>query len=250
MSLNIMDLKNKCLSALFNRIDEAEDNLKGRKEDQIDRNYLYVHNLTEVPIKPKLLAAQSIRNALMYMCGKDWIKNQEFPNEITIDGKIINFNKQQWYDGIGYVSQNIFLSEQNIAENIAFGVNPEVIDQKAVERAAKIANLHDFVINELPEGYDTTVGELGVRLSGGQRQRIGIARALYQEANVLILDEATSALDNKTEELVIKSINNKGKDITILMIAHRITTLKHCNKIIELTGLKGLREVKYTDIIK
>jgi len=100
-----------------------------------------------------------------------------------------------------------------------------------LERAAKIANLHEFVVNDLPQGYATTVGDRGVRLSGGQRQRIGIARALYHNPRVLILDEATSALDNLTEQAVMEAVYNLGQDFTIIMIAHRLSTLRHCDQI-------------------
>ena len=113
----------------------------------------------------------------------------------------------------------------------AFGQEPKDIHQEAVEKAAKIANLHEFVINELPLHYKTTIGERGVRLSGGQRQRIGIARALYFNPQVLILDEATSALDNLTEKYVMDAVNNLSKHKTIIMIAHRLSTVKKCDKI-------------------
>jgi ABC-type multidrug transport system fused ATPase/permease subunit len=106
-----------------------------------------------------------------------------------------------------------------------------VVNQQAVERAAKIANLHDFVTRNMPQGYNTMVGERGVRLSGGQRQRIGIARALYHNPQVLILDEATSALDNLTEKAVMEELHNLGHEITIIIIAHRLSTVKACDTI-------------------
>ena len=154
------------------------------------------------------------------------------PNKGTleVDGQVINKNNHRaWQRSIGYVPQQIFLSDDTIAANIAFGTNPEYISQVAVERAAKMANLHEFVTNELPQQYQTNVGERGVRLSGGQRQRIGIARALYHNPKVLILDEATSALDNLTEQAVMEAVNKLGKKITIIMIAHRLSTVKNCD---------------------
>jgi len=151
---------------------------------------------------------------------------------LEIDGQIITKkHTRSWQRLIGYVPQQIFLADNSIAANIAFGIDTKDIDQKAVERAAKIANLHDFVINELPFQYKTTVGERGIRLSGGQRQRIGIARALYNNPKLLILDEATSALDNLTEKAVMDAVNNLGKEITIILIAHRLSTVKKCDKI-------------------
>lgn len=152
--------------------------------------------------------------------------------EIKIDGQPITaVNRRQWQNAIGYVPQHIYLADDSVAANIAFGVSAQDIDQKAVERAAKIANLHDFVRNDLSQGYATTVGERGVRLSGGQRQRLGIARALYHNPQVLILDEATSALDNLTEKAVMEAVNNLGHDITIVLIAHRLSTVRQCDKI-------------------
>jgi len=150
----------------------------------------------------------------------------------NIDGQPITAaNRRHWQRAIGYVPQHIYISDDSVAANIAFGVNTKNIDEKAVERAAKIANLHEFVVNDLPQGYDTAVGERGVRLSGGQRQRIGIARALYHDPQVLILDEATSALDNLTEKAVMEAVNNLGHDITIILIAHRLSTVRQCDQI-------------------
>ena len=109
---------------------------------------------------------------------------------------------------------------------------PAEVDQDRVEEVARLAELHDFVQSELPEGYDTVVGERGVRLSGGQRQRIGIARALYHDPDILIMDEATSALDNITERLVMKAVANLGGRKTVIMIAHRLSTVRNCDKIL------------------
>jgi len=151
---------------------------------------------------------------------------------LEVDGKVITkLNSRSWQRSIGYVPQHIYLSDDTVAANIAFGVEPKDIDQNIVEKAAKIASLHEFVLNELPKQYQTTIGERGVRLSGGQRQRIGIARALYHIPKVLILDEATSALDNQTEQVVMDAINNLKKDITIIIIAHRLNTVSNCDTI-------------------
>jgi ATP-binding cassette, subfamily B, bacterial PglK len=151
---------------------------------------------------------------------------------LLIDGSLVTSSTlMRWQKNIGYVPQSIFLCDDSMTGNIAFGVPPEEVDMDAVERAAKIANLHEFVMNELPEGYATNVGEKGVRLSGGQRQRIGIARALYHDPEVLIMDEATSALDGVTEEAVIQAIKNLNGMKTIITIAHRLTTLKDCDVI-------------------
>ena len=151
---------------------------------------------------------------------------------LKIDNKIINKNNlASWQNNIGYVPQQIFLTDQSISSNIAFGVDRELIDHDAVEHASKIANLHNFVINELPDKYDTIIGERGIRLSGGQRQRIGIARALYNNPSILILDEATNALDNLTEKAVMDSLYNLRNKITIILIAHRLNTIKKCDQV-------------------
>ena len=154
---------------------------------------------------------------------------------LEVDGIIINKdNRRSWQRSIGYVPQHIFLSDDTIAANIAFGIDPKDINQSSVEYASKIANLHDFVIKELPKQYQTTIGEKGIRLSGGQRQRIGIARALYHNPQILILDEATSALDNLTEKAVMEAVHKLRKNITIIMIAHRLSTVKNCDNILYL----------------
>jgi len=154
---------------------------------------------------------------------------------LAIDGEVItNQNLRSWQRSIGYVPQHIFLSDDTIAANIAFGVDHEKIDKEMIKKVSKIANLHDFVDTELQEKYETIIGERGVRLSGGQRQRIGIARALYNNPKVIILDEATSALDIKTEKLVMAEINKLSKDKTIIIIAHRIDTIRNCDIIFKL----------------
>ena len=154
---------------------------------------------------------------------------------LEVDGKVITKqNSRSWQLSIGYVPQHIYLSDDTVVANIAFGVEPKYINQYRVEKAAKIANLHEFVIDELPKQYQTIIGERGVRLSGGQRQRIGIARALYHDPQVLILDEATSALDNETEKAVMDAVSNLISHVTIILIAHRLNTLKNCDVIFKL----------------
>jgi ABC-type multidrug transport system fused ATPase/permease subunit len=149
---------------------------------------------------------------------------------LEIDGQIINrSNSRAWQRSIGYVPQHIYLSDDTVEANVAFGISPDSIDRRAVKKASKIANLHDFVSNELPKSYKTKIGERGVRLSGGQRQRIGIARALYHNPKVLVLDEATSALDDQTEQAVMDALENLDKNMTVILIAHRLNTIKNCD---------------------
>ena len=168
---------------------------------------------------------------------------------LEIDGKIITKNNiSAWQNSIGYVPQHIYLSDDTIAANIAFGVELKKINYKSVEKASKISNLHEFVVNELPEQYQTIIGERGIRLSGGQRQRIGIARALYHNPKVLILDEATSALDTLTEQLVMKAINNIKKDITIITVAHRLETVKECDIIFQFEKGKLLNKGTFKEL--
>jgi ABC-type multidrug transport system fused ATPase/permease subunit len=151
---------------------------------------------------------------------------------LEVDGKVINDkNRKEWQKSIGYVPQHIYLSDDTVTGNIALGVNSDDINYQSIERAAKAANLHEFIINELPLGYKTKIGERGIRLSGGQRQRLGIARSLYHNPKVLVLDEATSAMDNFTEKLIMDSINKLSVDKTIIIIAHRLTTIKDCEVI-------------------
>ncbi len=151
---------------------------------------------------------------------------------IRVDGRMLDRDTlRAWQQNIGYVPQAIYLTDATVAENIAFGLPRDRIDMAAVERAARIAALHDFVMADLPRGYETFVGERGVRLSGGQRQRIGIARALYHDPALLIMDEATSALDTLTEKLVMDAVQRIRQDKTVVMIAHRLSTVRNCDRI-------------------
>jgi ABC-type multidrug transport system fused ATPase/permease subunit len=139
---------------------------------------------------------------------------------------------RSWKRSIGYVPQEVFIIDASIAENIAFGVPKEKIDPEALERAARMANIHEFIINECPDGFETKAGERGVRISGGQRQRLGIARALYSDPQILIFDEATSALDSGTERAIVEAIDGLSHQKTIIMIAHRMRMLKRADNIV------------------
>jgi len=169
--------------------------------------------------------------------------------ELIIDQQPIdNQNRRAWQVHIAHVPQNIFLSDSSIEENIAFGIAKEQIDHQRVKKAAQQAQISEL-IEQWKEGYQTFVGERGIRLSGGQRQRIGIARALYKKANVLIFDEATSALDNETEREVMEAIEALGKEVTVLIIAHRLTTLKECDKIVKLDKNHAVHIGSYQEMI-
>ena len=170
--------------------------------------------------------------------------------ELQVDGITVeDLNRRSWQEHLAHVPQNIFLTDSSIAENIAFGIAKNAIDLKRVEVCAKQAQLSNF-IEKLPRGLQTMVGERGTRLSGGQRQRIGIARALYKRADVIIFDEATSALDSETEEAIMQSIEDLSPHLTILIIAHRITTLEKCSMVVEIKDGKIYRSGNYQEIIK
>ncbi len=156
---------------------------------------------------------------------------------------------RSWQRAIAHVPQAIFLADSTIAENIAFGVPIEAIDMERVQLAAQQAHISDFIESQ-PKGYRTFVGERGVRLSGGQRQRIGIARALYKRASVLVFDEATSSLDNETEQGVMNSIENLHKDLTVLLIAHRLTTVQRCDLIFELSNGRVIDKGPYDELMQ
>ncbi len=169
--------------------------------------------------------------------------------KILVDGQeISDSNIKQWQQNIGYVPQNIFLIDASIAHNIALGIKPSDVDMDAVIAAAKLANLHEFIVNELAEGYHSFVGEEGVRLSGGQRQRIGIARALYHDPELLIFDEATSALDGLTEKVIIEAIKSLSHRKTIIFIAHRLNTVKDCDVIYVLNKGEILAQGSFAEL--
>lgn len=168
---------------------------------------------------------------------------------MTVDDNLINHkNVRAWQKHIAHVPQTIFIADTSIAENIAFGVESKDIDWDRVRLSAENAQLKDVVAN-LPDGFNTILGERGIRLSGGQRQRIGIARAFYKNVDIFVFDEATSALDNQTEDLLMKAIDSLGSNITIIMIAHRLTTLKKCTKIIEFSEGKIVELDSYENMM-
>ena len=168
---------------------------------------------------------------------------------LDIDGQAITTsNHRAWHAHLSHVPQSIFLADSSIAENIAFGVPKALIDMQRVRLAAQQAQIAQTIAG-WQDGYETFVGERGVRLSGGQRQRIGIARALYKQANVIIFDEATSALDNATEREVMQAIDGLGGELTVIIVAHRLSTLKHCSHIIELKHGEVVRQGGYDEMI-
>ncbi len=157
--------------------------------------------------------------------------------DITIDGKSIFSLRKEWSQIIGYVPQNAYLTDDTIRRNVAFGIEESKIDESKVIKALERAQIKNFV-DELELGINTMVGEAGVRFSGGQRQRIAIARALYNDPDILVLDEATSALDNETEKALMESIENFYGEKTIIVIAHRLSTIEKCNKVYEVANGK------------
>ena len=169
---------------------------------------------------------------------------------IVVDGKKITLkNLRAWQSSLGYVSQNCFFSGDSILSNIAFGVPKSQINFHRLKKISKIAHVHDFVL-DLPQGYKTKIGERGVKLSGGQKQRIAIARALYKEPQFLILDEATSSLDSATEKLVMDSIKSLNHKITIVIIAHRLNTLRFCDDIYEVKSQTITRIGSYSKLLE
>jgi ABC-type multidrug transport system fused ATPase/permease subunit len=167
---------------------------------------------------------------------------------ITINDRRVDEDPRYWQDRIGYVPQHVYLMDTSIRRNVAFGLPEKVIDATEVERALRLANLWDFV-QTLPQGLDTVVGERGVRLSGGQRQRLGIARALYGNPEVIVLDEATSALDEDTEREIVESMREISRDRTLIVVAHRTSTLAHCSRLIRLEAGRIVQEGSFEEVI-
>lgn len=168
--------------------------------------------------------------------------------EILIDDKNITKLTDEWHNSIGYIPQNITLFDISLKENIAFGVNPDKIDIDKIKELIKITNLDQFV-SELDEGLETKLGENGAKVSGGQKQRIALARALYSSPQVIFLDEATSALDNQTEKLVVEALQNLNPEYTIVMIAHRLSTVRNCDRIFFMDDGKITHVGTYDELI-
>jgi len=167
---------------------------------------------------------------------------------LVLDGTDIRTNLRAWQNDIGYVPQTIFLTDDSLRRNVAFGISEEKIDYDKVKRAIEAAQLGEFVAS-LPEGLESHVGERGVRISGGQRQRIGIARALYHEPSVLVLDEATSALDIATEKQVMESVQALRSSKTILIVAHRLSTVEECSLIFRMDGGRVINQGTYQEVV-
>ena len=165
--------------------------------------------------------------------------------ETETGGKLLS----SWQRNFGYVPQYIFLSDDTVAANIAFGIPEKLRNASAMEQAAKIANLHEFITRELPKGYNTVIGERGIRLSGGQCQRVGIARALYHDPNILVMDEATSALDSVTEEAVMDAIHNLMHSKTMIIIAHRLSTIQECDVIYLMEAGRIIAQGTYNELL-
>jgi ABC-type multidrug transport system fused ATPase/permease subunit len=171
--------------------------------------------------------------------------------ELLVDETpITGANRRAWQLSVGYVAQHIYIADDTVTANIAFGVEGKEVDTEAVQAAARIANLHEFVTEDLEHGYNTMLGERGIRLSGGQRQRIGIARALYRNPDVIIMDEATSALDNITERAVMDAVTNLHNRKTIVLVAHRLTTVQRCDTIFVFDHGTILARGTYRQLVK
>ena len=169
---------------------------------------------------------------------------------ILVDGLPVTGERlRAWQRSVAHVPQSIYLSDSTIAENIAFGTPPQAIDMERVRQVAAEAQIADF-IESRQEGYSSMIGERGIRLSGGQRQRVGIARALYKKGSVLVFDEATSALDNTTEQSVIDTIESLDRDLTVIIIAHRLTTVQRCDRFVELIGGRAVEYESYEHMVE
>jgi ABC-type bacteriocin/lantibiotic exporter with double-glycine peptidase domain len=167
---------------------------------------------------------------------------------ITVNDQRVDADPRYWQDRIGYVPQHVFLMDTTVRRNVAFGLSDKEINAPEVERALRLANLWEFV-QTLPHGLETVVGERGVRLSGGQRQRLGIARALYGGPEVIVLDEATSALDEDTEREIVESMREISRNRTLIVVAHRTSTLAYCTRLIRLDAGRIVQEGTFEEVV-
>jgi ATP-binding cassette, subfamily B, bacterial PglK len=231
-----------------------------RQQIQLDRvSYRYPKNDSHVVRDLTLTIPQGARVGLVGPTGSgkstlvDLMLGLLEPTagQIRVDGLALDSEGtiRRWQSQIGYVPQHIFLADDTIAANIAFACPDNDVDVAQVERAARMAQLHDFIVDDLPDGYATSVGERGIRLSGGQRQRLGLARALYGDPAVLVLDEATSALDTATEDEVMAALETVGRDRTVIMIAHRVSTLRNCDLLVRLEKGQIAAVGSYSDVV-
>ena len=167
---------------------------------------------------------------------------------ISVDNKNINTNHTSWQSQIGYIPQDIYILDDSIRRNVAFGIPDNEINEEKINQSLKLAQLSNFIL-DLPQGLDTVVGNRGIRLSGGQRQRLGIARALYRNSKILILDEATSSLDVETEKKIIEDIENLSGSYTVIIVTHRLTTIKNCDNVFLLSEGKLKDQGKFKDLL-
>jgi ABC-type bacteriocin/lantibiotic exporter with double-glycine peptidase domain len=257
MLVSIVELLQQPVPRRFER-EDGNDSLVMRKQlETVDLSFRYSSESDYVLRNLNMVIPKGSRIGLVGKSGSgkstltDLLMGLLQPTEGTmaVDGAPLDeSNILAWQRQIAHVPQHIFLADSSILQNVAFGVPLRKIDRDRVRNACRLAELAEF-IEELPDGYETMVGERGVRLSGGQRQRIGLARALYKEASVLVLDEATSALDDATEASVIDSVNRLGDRYTVVMIAHRLTTLRECDVIYRLANGRIEGRGTYAELI-
>ena len=222
--------------------------------DRLDFKYEQSENLVLSNINLKILSGEAVGFVGQSGSGKSTLIDimlgllKPQSGSISINGQLIDDVKQSWQKTIGYIPQTIFLMDDSLRRNIAIGIADKEIDELAITEALKSAQLEDFVAS-LPEGLDTVVGERGVRLSGGQRQRIGIARALYHRPSVLVLDEATSSLDTETEHGVMQAVQALQGDKTVIIVAHRLSTVEYCDRLYRLDAGRIVDEGTFDEVM-
>lgn len=230
-------------------------NFRELKLDAVSYRYPDAETDALSGISLTIIAGQSVAFVGKTGCGKSTLMNMILgllvprSGSITVNGQNMGDHLQDWWRHIGYIPQHIFLLDDSIRANVAFALPPEQVDEGRIWEVLRLARLDDYVISQ-PDGLDTRVGERGVRLSGGQRQRLGIARALYNDPEILLMDEATSALDNHTETQVMAAINDMKQGRTLIMIAHRLSTVMACEKIYYLAKGSLKASGSYTDLLE